>query len=485
MQVDRKICIAIFGPTASGKIKLGVAIAKAFLGEVVSVDSLQCYKPGSILTAKPDAEEIQHVPHHLIDYLEADEEPDDFVAMARDKMEDITSRKKLPVLVGGSTSLTIPLLHEAFRCQYQMIAITLTPHQATYQALIQARGDEMLDRGLMDELAELRALDQRLRGSDSGPGRGVWKAIGYAEFRAYLEADAAADDREQLFRDGLGSLYANTFQYGLHQLKWIRATLNPLLQQAGVTCISLPVTDKASWASAVEGPAMSMASEFCHGSRIAGFPPKAGSKPRVVCLFGGSASGNNPAHIAAAKSLAVALHRHDIKLVYGGGTTGIMGAIASTLVQLSGPSAVHGIIPAALVKYEESTTPRRADPFAFGTRTVVRDMHTRKRLMVAAVLDGAPGSGFVAMSGGYGTMEELLEMITWYQLGIHKRAICLFSVGDFYKGLLHWIDQVGREGFIGPRDAGILRVATSADEVVSRLSDKHHDYSPCGELEWI
>lgn len=285
MHIDRKLCIAIFGPTASGKTKLGVTIAKALHGEVISVDSLQCYRPGSILTAKPDGEEIQDVPHHLIDYLEADDEPDDFVAMAAERMEEIASRKKLPMLVGGSTSLTLPILHEAFKRQYQMIAITLVPHQATYQALIQARGDEMLDRGLMDELTELRALEQTFHGSDTGLGRGIWKAIGYPEFRPYLEADAKAVDREQLFQNALGSMHANTFQYGLHQLRWIREILTPFLQQARVACISLPVTDKASWTSDVEGPAMSMASEFCHGSRIVRFRSNADSKSRVVCLL--------------------------------------------------------------------------------------------------------------------------------------------------------------------------------------------------------
>ncbi|KAJ0130185.1 Uncharacterized protein HZ326_26710 [Fusarium oxysporum f. sp. albedinis] len=344
-----------------------------------------------------------------------------------------------------------------------LIAITLVPHQATYQALIQARGDEMLKRGLLDELIELRALEQALHGSSTDLGRGVWKAIGYPEFRPYLEADAKADGREQLLRNGLGSMYANTFRYGLYQIKWIRETLTPLLQGVRVACMSLPVTDKASWASDVERPA----------------------RLQLTSLGGGSAPGNDPAHIAAAKSLAVVLHRHDIKLIYGGGTTGIMGAIASTLVQLSGPSAVCGIVPAALVKYEEGMTPRRADPFEFGTRTVVRDMHTRKRLMANAVLDGAPGSGFVALSGGYGTIEELLEMTTWYQLGIHKCGICIFSVEGFYKGLLDWIDQVIQDGFIGQKDASIFRVATSANEVVSCLSDKHHHHSRYGELEWI
>ncbi|KAJ4265172.1 hypothetical protein NW764_015733 [Fusarium oxysporum] len=148
--------------------------------------------------------------------------------------------------------------------------------------------------GLMDELTELRALEKTFHGSDTGLGRGIWKAIGYPEFRPYLEADATAVDREQLFRNGLGPMYANTFQYGLHQLKWIREILTPFLQQARVACMSVLVTDKASWTSDVEGPAVSMASEFCHGSQIVRFPSKAHSKSRVVCLLYGPLSSHSP-----------------------------------------------------------------------------------------------------------------------------------------------------------------------------------------------
>ncbi|KAH7140460.1 hypothetical protein B0J13DRAFT_608811 [Dactylonectria estremocensis] len=483
----RKLAIAILGPTASGKTKLGVAIARAFLGEVISIDSLQCYRPGSIITAKPEPEETQEIPHHLIGYLGADEEPDDFVAMAIAKMEDITSRKRLPILVGGSTSLMIPLLSEAFKRRYQMLAITLVPNRSTYRLLIQARSDEMLERGLLDELSELQTLEQTLLNGEPNFSRGVWKAIGYQEFHSYLQSNGPAGDRERLFQNGRTSMYANTLQYGFHQLEWIRHTLAPFLHQEKAICISLSVTDKAAWPSEVEGPAISMASEFCHRSRVMRLPSKEASKSRVVCLFGGSSSGSDPVHIEAAKSLAVVLHRHDIELVYGGGTTGIMGAIASTLVELSGPSAVHGIIPAALARYEEKMTkalPDQAYSSRFGMRSVVRDMHTRKRLMIQSALDGAPGSGFVALSGGYGTMEELLEITTWYQLGIHKCGICVFSVNGFYEGLLDWIGQVARDGFVGSRDANILQVARSANEVVECLADQPQ-HSRNGELEWL
>ncbi|KAI7769304.1 hypothetical protein LZL87_011834 [Fusarium oxysporum] len=489
MQANEKLCIAIFGPTASGKTKLGVAIAKAFPSEVISVDSLQCYKAGSILTAKPTAQEIADVPHHLIDFLEADEEPHDFVAMAADKMEEITKRGKLPILVGGSTSLTIPLLHEALKRQYRFVAATLVPRQSAYWQFIQARTSEMLERGLLAELEELRVLEKSLLDNNACFQKGIWKAIGYQEFYPYLEADTACNARQSSFQRGLALMNANTLQYGFHQLEWIRSFLNPFLHQAGVVCMSLPVTNKASWMPDVEIPAISMLNELCYSLRTIKVSDNgtlnSSSKSRVLTYAsGGSSPGNDPKHIDAAKKLAFALHQHNFKLVYGGGTTGIMGAIASTLVQLSGPSAVQGIIPVALAKYEERLTKRTADPSKFGSRTVVKDMHTRKRLMIDAVIGGAPGSGFVALSGGYGTVEELLETTTWYQLGIHQCGICVFDVCGFYKGLLDWVDQAAQAGFVGTEDVDILRIATTAEEVIRYLGDQNGRHSRMGELEW-
>ncbi|KAJ0155645.1 putative pectate lyase E [Fusarium oxysporum f. sp. albedinis] len=466
MQANQKLCIAIFGPTASGKTKLGVAIAKAFPSEVISVDSLQCYKAGSIFTAKPTVQEIDDVPHHMVDYLEADEEPHDFVDMAADKMEEVTNRGKLPILVGGSTSLAIPLLHEALKRQYRFIAATLIPRQSAYWQCIQVRASEMLERGLLGELEELRDLQQSLLDDNACFHKGVWKAIGYQEFYPYLEADMSCSARQSSFQRGLALMNANTLQYGFHQLEWIRSVLNPFLQQAGVVCMSLPVTNKASWTLDVEIPAISMLNELCYSFRTIRLSNNgtlnSNSKSRVVCLFGGSSSGNDSKHIQAAKNLAFALHSNNYKLVYGGGTTGIMGAIASTL----------------------KLTKKNADPSKFGSRTVVKDMHTRKRLMIDAVIGGAPGSGFVALSGGYGTLEELLETTTWYQLGIHQCGICVFDVCGFYKGLLDWVDQAAQAGFVGTEDVDILRIATTAEEVIGYLGSQNGRYSRMGELEW-
>ncbi|KNB10557.1 hypothetical protein FOXG_20358 [Fusarium oxysporum f. sp. lycopersici 4287] len=463
MQANQKLCIAIFGPTASGKTKLGVAIAKAFPSEVISVDSLQCYKAGSILTAKPTVQEIDDVPHHMVDYLEADEEPHDFVDMAADKVEEVTNRGKLPILVGGSTSLAIPLLHEALKRQYRFIAATLIPRQSAYWQFIQVRASEMLERGLLGELEELRDLQQSLLDDSACFHKGVWKAIGYQEFYPYLEADMSCSARQSSFQRGLALMNANTLQYGFHQLEWIRSFSNyQTLQQRHIE-LELQVSSRLS----IVAPPFSRIVEI-----------------KLTFTSGGSSSGNDPKHIQAAKNLAFALHSNNYKLVYGGGTTEIMGAIASTLVQLSGPSAVQGIIPVALAKYEEKLIKKNADPSKFGSRTVVKDMHTRKRLMIDAVIGGALGSGFVALSGGYGTLEELLETTTWYQLGIHQCGICVFDVCGFYKGLLDWVDQAAQAGFVGTEDVDILRIATTAEEVIGYLGSQNGRYSRMGELEW-
>jgi len=128
-----------------------------------------------------------------------------------------------------------------------------------------------------------------------------------------------------------------------------------------------------------------------------------------------------------------------------------MGELARTLVSLSGPDSVHGVIPSALlpleaqrrdvlrngeIQQEEVLAPKATakrdvnmpPEHIFGRTTIVPDMHTRKRMMCELVCAGGPGSGFIALSGGYGTLEELMEIVTWNQLGIHDKGICVHNV---------------------------------------------------------
>jgi len=160
-----------------------------------------------------------------------------------------------------------------------------------------------------------------------------------------------------------------------------------------------------------------------------------------------------------------------------------MGEIARTLVALSGPDAVHGIIPEALVRYERGNTYGAAegsekkdsnglpDEETWGRTTIVKDMHTRKALMAQEVLAGGPGSGFIALSGGYGTVEELFETATWNQLGIHSRGVCILNINGFYDGILAWIRKSVEEGFIHGGNANILVEAKTAEEAIKALRE--------------
>ena len=175
-----------------------------------------------------------------------------------------------------------------------------------------------------------------------------------------------------------------------------------------------------------------------------------------------------------------------------------MGELARTLVSVSGPEAVHGVIPLALVQYERHGDPQykslSCSPDGsshlpvpshslYGRTTIVKDMHTRKALMAKEVIEGGPGSGFIALSGGYGTLEELLETATWNQLGIHDKGICLLNVNGFYDGLIEWIGKAVDEGFIREGNFNIVSRAESAEEAV-RMLREYTQPDSVFKLEW-
>lgn len=156
-----------------------------------------------------------------------------------------------------------------------------------------------------------------------------------------------------------------------------------------------------------------------------------------------------------------------------------MGEIAKTLVSLSGKDSVHGIIPEALLKYErnygangiDASVAEAIDEETYGRTTVVKDMHTRKQLMAKEAIDSGPGGGFVALSGGFGTMEELMEVVTWNQLGIHESGIVVFNVDGYYDGLLQWVNTAVDRGFISQKNSGILAEARTGEQVVEALAN--------------
>ncbi|PQE13828.1 lysine decarboxylase protein [Rutstroemia sp. NJR-2017a WRK4] len=240
-------------------------------------------------------------------------------------------------------------------------------------------------------------------------------------------------------------------------------------------------------ASGGVSPAPSSPIPFIHSSNTNQPSPLSISSstppPTKICVFCGASPGKSPAHLAMARSLAENMAANNISLVYGGGTVGLMGEVARTLVSLSGPDSVHGIIPAPLVKYERGPESEGAAAHSsengtglpeyavYGKTTVVKDMHTRKAMMAQEVLAGGPGSGFVALSGGYGTLEELMEVVTWNQLGIHNRGVVVLNVEGYWDGLMAWIQGSVQAGFVGEGSKGIVVDVATAEEAVKALRD--------------
>ena len=175
---------------------------------------------------------------------------------------------------------------------------------------------------------------------------------------------------------------------------------------------------------------------------------------RTVCVYAGSSGGALPEYEASAAALGRALARQGLRLVYGGGNVGLMGAMAGACA--AGGGDVLGIIPRALASQEVSGT-------TVGRQVVVNNMHERKKMMA----DEA--DAFVALPGGFGTIEELQEAICWNQLGVHSKPVGVLDVADFFKPLLSFYDHLVTQGFVKPEQRACVISASNPDDLLSLL----------------
>src|SRR5690348_11972348 len=152
-----------------------------------------------------------------------------------------------------------------------------------------------------------------------------------------------------------------------------------------------------------------------------------------ICVYCASGPGNNPAFMDAARKLGRILAENGIHLVYGGGSVGLMGALAESVLDHGG--AVTGVIPDFLVNREHML-------LRVQERIITPDMHERKRVMFERA------DAFVALPGGVGTLEELVEQLTWAQLGRHKKPILILNIASFWEPLCELIDHMGALGFL-------------------------------------
>jgi uncharacterized protein (TIGR00730 family) len=187
---------------------------------------------------------------------------------------------------------------------------------------------------------------------------------------------------------------------------------------------------------------------------------------RSVCVFCGSSAGEKPVFREAAGIVGQTLARRKLRLIYGGGNVGLMGAVADAVLAAGGE--VVGVIPQALLEKELAHE-------GLTELIVVQSMHERKALMA----DRA--DAFLALPGGYGTFEEFCEVLTWAQLGLHAKPCGLLNVDGFYDALLGLFDRAVDEGFLRTEHRSIVTCGTDVED----LLDLFATYQPPVLEKWI
>jgi len=175
---------------------------------------------------------------------------------------------------------------------------------------------------------------------------------------------------------------------------------------------------------------------------------------KSVCVFCGSAPGCDPRFVECARDTGALLAQRGLALVYGGGHVGMMGALADAALAAGG--RVTGVIPRHLMRPEVAH-------LGLTELIVVDSMHQRKRLMA----DRA--DGFLVLPGGYGTLDETFEMVTWLQLGLQSKPLALVNLSGFFDPLLRWIEHAVDSGFVRPAQAHLLRPEPTPQAALERL----------------
>jgi uncharacterized protein (TIGR00730 family) len=175
---------------------------------------------------------------------------------------------------------------------------------------------------------------------------------------------------------------------------------------------------------------------------------------RRVCVYCGSNAGVHPDYAAAARDLAGVLAHHELELVYGGASKGLMGILADAMLEAGG--AVHGVIP-KLLEEKEIAHSRLTELH------VVSSMHERKSMMAAL------SDAFIAMPGGFGTLEELIEILTWGQLRFHDKPCGVLNVLGYFDRLLAYLDHASAEGFLRAENRAMLMSEDDAAALIRRF----------------
>ena len=179
-----------------------------------------------------------------------------------------------------------------------------------------------------------------------------------------------------------------------------------------------------------------------------------------ICVFCGSHDGNNEKFKAAAVELGQLLAKSDLQLVYGGAHVGLMGAVADAALRASGK--VIGVLPEHLAAKEIAHT-------GITELKIVKTMHERKATMAQL------SDGFIALPGGYGTVEEFCEVLTWSMLGLHKKPCGLLNIDGYFDHLLKFFDSANKCDFVTSEHRALILVADSAEDMLKQFKNFKHN----------
>ena len=189
---------------------------------------------------------------------------------------------------------------------------------------------------------------------------------------------------------------------------------------------------------------------------------------RSICVYCGSSSGRDPSYVAEGHALGRAIAKAGWRLVYGGGTKGIMGAVAAGVKE--GGGSVTGIIPRFLIDMEAT----ESELEGLDELIVTENMHERKHLMFER------SDGFVALPGGIGTLEELVEIMTWSQLGRHEKPIVIANLNGFWEPFSRLVEHMAEEGFLHRASQVRPLVIDETDGIVEALANQFQTLSSAG-----
>jgi hypothetical protein len=187
---------------------------------------------------------------------------------------------------------------------------------------------------------------------------------------------------------------------------------------------------------------------------------------KSVCVFCGGNPGRNPAYLSAARALGAALADSGLALVYGGATVGLMGAVADAALAHGGE--VFGVIP-------ESIAAREIAHLGITNLEVVGSMHERKAKMAARA------DAFIALPGGFGTLDELFEILTWAQLGLHRKPVAVLNIAGYFDGLLTFLDHAADEQLLRAEYRAMLLVESDPALLLARM----RDHTPPAVEVWL